>query len=92
MPNYAFIFELVLNSVALQKYLKTRAENIFIDFSQLFFVPIPNRKGTILQPAEVRAFITEYVKKNELVDEINQKWVDSCVWKQQCDSLVELML
>lgn len=32
-----------------------------------------NRKGTILQPAEVRNIVTEYVKKNDLVDENNKK-------------------
>ena len=31
------------------------------------------RKGTVLQPGEVRTIITEYVKANELVDENNKK-------------------
>lgn len=32
-----------------------------------------HRKGVALQPAEVRSIVTEYVKKNDLVDETNKK-------------------
>uniref|UniRef100_A0A665SZ86 Eukaryotic translation initiation factor 2D n=1 Tax=Echeneis naucrates TaxID=173247 RepID=A0A665SZ86_ECHNA len=36
------------------------------------FLEANKRKGAIVQPAEVRSIVTEYVKKNELVDENNK--------------------
>uniref|UniRef100_A0AAQ5YW81 Eukaryotic translation initiation factor 2D n=1 Tax=Amphiprion ocellaris TaxID=80972 RepID=A0AAQ5YW81_AMPOC len=42
-----------------------RLEPLFLDANK--------RKGTTLHAAEVRSIITEYVKKNELVDENNKK-------------------
>ncbi|XP_053281457.1 eukaryotic translation initiation factor 2D [Pleuronectes platessa] len=51
------------------------------------FLDVNKRKGTILQPAEVRGFITEYVKKNELVDEVNQNYVT--INPILCDCLLE---
>ncbi|KAM6977286.1 eukaryotic translation initiation factor 2D [Aplochiton taeniatus] len=45
------------------------------------------RKGTALQPAEVRTLITEYVKRNELVDENNKNFV--IINPILCDCLLE---
>ncbi|KAL1021547.1 hypothetical protein UPYG_G00014640 [Umbra pygmaea] len=45
------------------------------------------RKGTILQPVEVRTIITEYVKRNELVDENNKNYV--IINPILCDCLLE---
>ncbi|XP_068607112.1 eukaryotic translation initiation factor 2D [Brachionichthys hirsutus] len=45
------------------------------------------RKGTVLQSAEVRNIVTEYVKKNELVDKINQNYVT--INPILCDCLLE---
>ncbi|XP_026189443.1 eukaryotic translation initiation factor 2D isoform X1 [Mastacembelus armatus] len=44
--------------------VSARLEPLFLDANK--------RKGTILQPAEVRNIVTEYVKKNELVHENNK--------------------
>ncbi|TKS77755.1 Eukaryotic translation initiation factor 2D [Collichthys lucidus] len=51
------------------------------------FLEANKRKGTILQPAEVRTIVTEYVKKNELVDEINKNYVT--INPTLCDCLLE---
>ncbi|KAM8863645.1 LOW QUALITY PROTEIN: eukaryotic translation initiation factor 2D [Spinachia spinachia] len=51
------------------------------------FLVANKRKGTILQPAEVRHIVTEYVKKNELVDENNKNYVT--VDPTLCDCLLE---
>ncbi|KAG7256880.1 hypothetical protein CRUP_028364, partial [Coryphaenoides rupestris] len=45
------------------------------------------RKGTVLQPGEVRTIITEYVKANELVDENNKNYVH--INPTLCDCLLE---
>lgn len=59
--------------------VSARLEPLFLDASR--------RKGTILQPAEVRNIVTEYVKKNELVDEINKNYVT--INPTLCDCLLE---
>nr|XP_019951500.1 PREDICTED: eukaryotic translation initiation factor 2D [Paralichthys olivaceus] len=59
--------------------VSARLESLFLDANK--------RKGTILQPAEVRGIITEYVKKNELVDEINKNYVT--INPTLCDCLLE---
>uniref|UniRef100_A0A674BQ73 Eukaryotic translation initiation factor 2D n=1 Tax=Salmo trutta TaxID=8032 RepID=A0A674BQ73_SALTR len=46
-----------------------------------------SEKGTVLQPAEVRAIITDYVKRNELVDENNKNYV--IINPILCDCLLE---
>lgn len=51
------------------------------------FVDVNKRKGTILQPAEVRSIVTEYVKKNELVAENNKNYVT--INPTLCDCLLE---
>ncbi|GAA6216376.1 eukaryotic translation initiation factor 2D [Lates japonicus] len=51
------------------------------------FLDVNKRKGTILQPAEVRSIVTEYVKKNELVDENNKNYVT--INPTLCDCLLE---
>ncbi|XP_044067813.1 eukaryotic translation initiation factor 2D [Siniperca chuatsi] len=51
------------------------------------FLDVNKRKGTILQPAEVRNIVTEYVKKNELVDENNKNYVT--INPTLCDCLLE---
>ncbi|XP_010864083.1 eukaryotic translation initiation factor 2D [Esox lucius] len=45
------------------------------------------RKGTVLQPAEVRTIITDYVKRNELVDDTNKNYV--IINPILCDCLLE---
>ncbi|KAK6303777.1 hypothetical protein J4Q44_G00262310 [Coregonus suidteri] len=40
---------------------------------ELLFEDAKKRKGTVLQPAEVRTIITDYVKRNELVEENNKR-------------------
>ncbi|XP_012690440.2 eukaryotic translation initiation factor 2D [Clupea harengus] len=45
------------------------------------------RKGSAVQPAEMRTIITEYVKRNELVDENNQNFVS--INPALCDCLLE---
>ncbi|XP_037336440.2 eukaryotic translation initiation factor 2D [Pungitius pungitius] len=59
--------------------VSARLEPLFLDANK--------RKGTILQPAEVRHIVTEYVKKNELVDENNKNYVT--VDPTLCDCLLE---
>ncbi|KAM7411680.1 hypothetical protein PAMA_021591 [Pampus argenteus] len=59
--------------------VSARLEPLFLDANK--------RKGTILQPAEVRGIVTEYVKKNELVDEINKNYVT--INPTLCDCLLE---
>lgn len=59
--------------------VSARLEPLFMDANK--------RKGTILQPAEVRYIVTEYVKKNELVDERNKNYVT--INPTLCDCLLE---
>ncbi|XP_033982599.1 eukaryotic translation initiation factor 2D [Trematomus bernacchii] len=59
--------------------VSSRLEPLFLD--------VQKRKGTILQPAEVKHLVTEYVKKNELVDENNKNYVT--VDPILCDCLLE---
>ncbi|XP_041654247.1 eukaryotic translation initiation factor 2D [Cheilinus undulatus] len=59
--------------------VSARLEPLFLDANK--------RKGTILQPAEVRNIVTEYVKKNELVDENNKNYVT--INPTLCDCLLE---
>uniref|UniRef100_A0A3Q1CRM2 Eukaryotic translation initiation factor 2D n=1 Tax=Amphiprion ocellaris TaxID=80972 RepID=A0A3Q1CRM2_AMPOC len=56
-----------------------RLEPLFLDANK--------RKGTTLHAAEVRSIITEYVKKNELVDENNKNYVT--INPTLCDCLLE---
>ncbi|XP_008302855.1 eukaryotic translation initiation factor 2D [Stegastes partitus] len=56
-----------------------RLEPLFLDANK--------RKGTTLHAAEVRSIITEYVKKNELVDENNKNYVT--INPALCDCLLE---
>ncbi|XP_055748996.1 eukaryotic translation initiation factor 2D [Salvelinus fontinalis] len=51
------------------------------------FQDAKKRKGTVLQPSEVRAIITDYVKRNELVDENNKNYV--IINPILCDCLLE---
>ncbi|XP_056130384.1 eukaryotic translation initiation factor 2D [Lampris incognitus] len=51
------------------------------------FLEANKRKGEILQPAEVRRVITEYVKKNELVDDNNKNYV--IINPTLCDCLLD---
>ncbi|XP_033826014.1 eukaryotic translation initiation factor 2D [Periophthalmus magnuspinnatus] len=59
--------------------VSARVEPLFLDAQK--------RKGTILQPAEVRSIITDYVKKNELVAENNKNYV--MINPTLCDCLLE---
>ncbi|XP_054465568.1 eukaryotic translation initiation factor 2D [Anoplopoma fimbria] len=59
--------------------VSARLEPLFLDAKK--------RKGTILQPAEVRDIVTEYVKDNELVDENNKNYVT--INPTLCDCLLE---
>ncbi|CAK6957403.1 eukaryotic translation initiation factor 2D [Scomber scombrus] len=59
--------------------VSARLESLFLDSKK--------RKGTILQPTEVRDIVTEYVKKNELVDENNKNYVT--INPTLCDCLLE---
>lgn len=59
--------------------VSARVESLFFDAQK--------RKGTILQPAEVRSIITDYVKKNELVAENNKNYV--MINPTLCDCLLE---
>ncbi|XP_071332657.1 eukaryotic translation initiation factor 2D [Trachinotus anak] len=59
--------------------VSARLEPLFLDANK--------RKGAILQPAEVRSVVTEYVKKNELVDENNKNYVT--INPTLCDCLLE---
>uniref|UniRef100_A0A667XWW0 Eukaryotic translation initiation factor 2D n=1 Tax=Myripristis murdjan TaxID=586833 RepID=A0A667XWW0_9TELE len=59
--------------------VSARLEPLFLDTNK--------RKGTILQPTEVRSLITEYVKKNELVDQTNKNYV--MINPTLCDCLLE---
>uniref|UniRef100_A0A8D0A2T6 Eukaryotic translation initiation factor 2D n=1 Tax=Sander lucioperca TaxID=283035 RepID=A0A8D0A2T6_SANLU len=59
--------------------VSARLEPLFLDAKK--------RKGTILQPAEVRHIVTEYVKKNELVDENNKNYVT--INPTLCDCLLD---
>ncbi|XP_068189569.1 eukaryotic translation initiation factor 2D isoform X2 [Antennarius striatus] len=59
--------------------VNARVEPLFLDANI--------RKGTVLQPAEVRSVVTEYVKRNELVDEINKNYVT--INPVLCDCLLE---
>uniref|UniRef100_A0A8C6TVD3 Eukaryotic translation initiation factor 2D n=1 Tax=Neogobius melanostomus TaxID=47308 RepID=A0A8C6TVD3_9GOBI len=56
-----------------------RVEPLFLDAQK--------RKGAVLQPAEVRSIITDYVKKNELVAENNKNYV--MINPTLCDCLLE---
>ncbi|XP_032377817.1 eukaryotic translation initiation factor 2D [Etheostoma spectabile] len=59
--------------------VSARLEPLFLDAKK--------RKGTILQPADVRHIVTEYVKKNELVDVNNKNYVT--INPTLCDCLLE---
>ncbi|XP_040007517.1 eukaryotic translation initiation factor 2D [Xiphias gladius] len=59
--------------------VSARLEPLFLDANK--------RKGTILQPAEVRSIVMEYVKKNELVVENNKNYVT--INPTLCDCLLE---
>lgn len=59
--------------------VSARLEPLFLDANK--------RKGAILQPAEVRNIVTEFVKKNELVDENNKNYV--IINPTLCDCLLE---
>lgn len=59
--------------------VSARVEPLFIDAQK--------RKGAILQPAEVRSIITDYVKKNELVAENNKNYI--MINPTLCDCLLE---
>uniref|UniRef100_A0A674MBG5 Eukaryotic translation initiation factor 2D n=1 Tax=Takifugu rubripes TaxID=31033 RepID=A0A674MBG5_TAKRU len=59
--------------------VSARTEPLFLDANK--------RKGTILQPSEVRNIITEYVKNNELVNENNKNYVS--INPTLCDCLLE---
>ncbi|KAJ8016133.1 hypothetical protein DPEC_G00004020 [Dallia pectoralis] len=59
--------------------VSSRLEPLFHDANK--------RKGTVLQPAEVRTIITDYVKRNELVDETNKNYV--IINPILCDCLLE---
>ncbi|KAJ8257401.1 hypothetical protein GJAV_G00185210 [Gymnothorax javanicus] len=54
---------------------------------QPLFEDPQHRKGAVLSPGEVRTIITEYVKKNELVDDINKNYVT--INPTLCDCLLE---
>ncbi|XP_038127240.1 eukaryotic translation initiation factor 2D [Cyprinodon tularosa] len=59
--------------------VSARLEPLFLDANK--------RKGAIMHPAEVRSAITEYVKKNELVDENNKNYVR--INPSLCDCLLD---
>ncbi|XP_035512069.1 eukaryotic translation initiation factor 2D [Morone saxatilis] len=59
--------------------VSARLEPLFLDANK--------RKGTMLLPADVRNIVTEYVKKNELVDENNKNYVT--INPILCDCLLE---
>ncbi|RVE70725.1 hypothetical protein OJAV_G00067130 [Oryzias javanicus] len=61
--------------------VSARVEPLFIDANK--------RKGATLHPAEVRSIITDYVKKNELVDTNNKNYV--IINPTLCDCLLEKM-
>lgn len=54
---------------------------------ELLFQDAHKKKGTSLKASEVRNIITEYVKKNELVNEINKNYV--IINPTLCDCLLE---
>lgn len=59
--------------------VSARLEPLFLDAKK--------RKGTVLQPAEVRGIITDFIRKNELVDENNKNYV--IINPTLCDCLLE---
>ncbi|XP_017264859.1 eukaryotic translation initiation factor 2D [Kryptolebias marmoratus] len=59
--------------------VSARVEPLFVDANK--------RKGATMNAAEVRSIITEYVKKNELVDENNKNFV--IINPSLCDCLLE---
>ncbi|XP_072305808.1 eukaryotic translation initiation factor 2D [Eucyclogobius newberryi] len=59
--------------------VSARVEPLFLDAKK--------RKGNVLQAAEVRIIITDYVKKNELVAENNKNYV--MISPTLCDCLLE---
>ncbi|MED6241137.1 hypothetical protein ATANTOWER_031751 [Ataeniobius toweri] len=59
--------------------VSSRLEPLFLDTNK--------RKGTTMHPAEVRSIVTDYVKKNELVDENNKNYVT--INPTLCDCLLE---
>ncbi|XP_012719125.2 eukaryotic translation initiation factor 2D [Fundulus heteroclitus] len=59
--------------------VSARLEPLFLDANK--------RKGTTMHPAEVRSIITEYVKRNELVNENNKNYVN--INPTLCDCLLE---
>ncbi|KAG9339713.1 hypothetical protein JZ751_023360 [Albula glossodonta] len=54
---------------------------------QSLFEDAQKRKGAVLSSGEVRTIITEYVKKNELVDDTNKNYVN--INPTLCDCLLE---
>uniref|UniRef100_A0A3Q2XQQ8 Eukaryotic translation initiation factor 2D n=1 Tax=Hippocampus comes TaxID=109280 RepID=A0A3Q2XQQ8_HIPCM len=54
---------------------------------QPLFQDADKKKGVALQPAEVRNIVTEYVKKNDLVDETNKNYVR--INPTLCDCLLD---
>ncbi|XP_061113276.1 eukaryotic translation initiation factor 2D [Conger conger] len=54
---------------------------------QPLFADSQKRKGAVLSPSEMRTILTDYVKKNELVDEINKNYVT--INPILCDCLLE---
>ncbi|XP_047238581.1 eukaryotic translation initiation factor 2D isoform X2 [Girardinichthys multiradiatus] len=59
--------------------VSARLEPLFLDTNK--------RKGTTMHPAEIRSIVTDYVKKNELVDENNKNYVT--INPTLCDCLLE---
>lgn len=59
--------------------VSARVEPLFFDAQK--------RKGAVLQPAEVRSIITDYVKKNALVAETNKNYV--MINPTLCDCLLD---
>lgn len=59
--------------------VSSRVEPLFFDAQK--------RKGAVLQPAEVRSIITDYVKKNSLVAESNKNYI--MINPTLCDCLLD---
>ncbi|XP_030640530.1 eukaryotic translation initiation factor 2D isoform X2 [Chanos chanos] len=54
---------------------------------ETLFQDAQKRKGAVLQASDIRAIITDYVKKNELVDDTNKNYVN--INPTLCDCLLE---
>uniref|UniRef100_A0A8D3D8Z7 Eukaryotic translation initiation factor 2D n=1 Tax=Scophthalmus maximus TaxID=52904 RepID=A0A8D3D8Z7_SCOMX len=65
--------------ITTQYSVSARLEPLFLEANK--------RKGTILQPVEVRSIVTEYVKNNDLVDGNNKNYVT--INPTLCDCLLE---